>query len=446
MHNPKKIILFIILCTLFCALQNSAFAFTPVDSNKIKEKQILKEAKVKASKKSISITIRNVDISKFPEIGIICEAFNMNGEPLDTLYADSLSVVENGIEHQVISVNKISVKERVPVDFIFVVDKTGTMQKYMDAVKDNIIRFTNSLLQRGIDFRLGLVFFSDIVDKVFQPTDNVYNFISWLNTLRAAGGGDEKENALEALKWACKLNTRPSANKVIVLITDAPYHQRGENGDGTTNYTTKSMIKLLNENEMRVFAIVPPRLQNYKEIAEETRGNVYDLEYPFSTILNNFSNQLTNLFALKYRTGQKVIPDSVNISILNEKKEELVNKTIPVIELGRKMIIDNLLYKTSSSELADDVPEMDVLFEYMKNKPNVKILIEGHTDNVGSNKVNDKLSLERAESVKRYLMRKGIADDRIKTKGYGKRKPLASNDTEFGRQLNRRTEIIIIAK
>lgn len=446
MHNPKRIVLLLTTIMLLCISYSNCFAIEQVDSNKIKEKKILNEAKVKANKKSISLTIRNVDISKFPEIGIICEGFNLNGEPLDTLYADSLTVVENGVEHQVISVNKISVKERVPVDFIFVVDKTGTMQKYMDAVKDNIIRFTNSLMQRGIDFRLGLVFFSDIVDKVFQPTDNVYTFISWLNTLRAAGGGDEKENALEAMKWACKLNTRPSANKVMVLITDAPYHQKGENGDGTTNYTTKSMIKLLNENEMRVFAIVPSRLPNYKDIATETRGNVYDLEYPFSTILNNFSNQLTNLFSMKYRTGQKIIPDSVNISILNEKKEELVNKTIPVIELGRKMIIDNLLYKTNSSELADDVPEMDVLFNYMKSKPNVKVMIEGHTDNVGSNKVNDKLSLERAESVKRYLMRKGISEDRIKTKGYGKRKPLASNDTEFGKQLNRRTEIIIIAK
>lgn len=140
------------------------------------------------------------------------------------------------------------------------------------------------------------------------------------------------------------------------------------------------------------------------------------------------------------------IPDSLNISILNDKREELVRKTVPIVELGRKMIIDNLLYKTGLAELADTVPELDILLEYMTNKQAVQILIEGHTDAVGSNITNDKLSLQRAESVKVYLMKKGIKENRIKTTGYGKRKPIASNETEFGRRLNRRTEVIIIAK
>ena len=82
----------------------------------------------------------------------------------------------------------------------------------------------------------------------------------------------------------------------------------------------------------------------------------------------------------------------------------------------------------------------------MKNKPKVTILVEGHTDNVGNNKSNDALSLARAESVKKYLVTKGIESRRIKTKGYGKRKPIGDNNTEEGRRLNRRTEIVIINK
>ena len=74
------------------------------------------------------------------------------------------------------------------------------------------------------------------------------------------------------------------------------------------------------------------------------------------------------------------------------------------------------------------------------------ILVEGHTDNRGADKLNDQLSLLRAESVKDYLVKRGIEANRIKTKGYGKRRPLAPNDTEFGRQLNRRTEIVIVSK
>jgi outer membrane protein OmpA-like peptidoglycan-associated protein len=163
-------------------------------------------------------------------------------------------------------------------------------------------------------------------------------------------------------------------------------------------------------------------------------------------VLDIFSNQLTNLFALKYRTSEPAIPDSIQIALLNQKKQELVRKIIPIVELGRKLIIESLLYQTAKSDLSESVPELDVLHEFMKNKPKVTILVEGHTDNVGSNKANDALSLARAESVKKYLVNKGIEPRRIKTKGYGKRKPIADNDTEKGRKLNRRTEIVIVNK
>lgn len=445
MRNRVIILLIIFIAnTIFVSAQNPNYP-DKIDSSKYK-REVLNEAKVKSVQKEIEITITNVDITKFPVIKVIVEAYNKAGLPLDTLYANNLTVLENGIEKPVISVEKITVKERVPVDFVFVIDKTGSMQKYIDAVRRNLSNFTNSLLKRGIDYRIGLIYFSDYVERINELTDNVGSFLGWLDEVKAYGGGDEKENALEAMYEATRLKFRPSANKVLVLITDAPYHQKGEKGDGLTSYTTETMIEHLNNENIRVFSIVQPKLQNYLAIAKSTRGNFFDLDYPFSTILDNFSSQLTNLFALKYRTDQPAIPDSINIALLNEKKLELVRKTIPIVELGRKLIIENLLYETNSWELTAKVQELEILNEFMKNKQNVVILIEGHTDNRGSNALNDKLSLMRAESVKKYLLDKGIDPNRIKTKGYGKRKPIATNDTDFGRQLNRRTEIVIVAK
>lgn len=409
-------------------------------------KQLMQDAHVMAEKKSITMTIRNVDIGKFPEINIIVEAFNNKGIPLDTLTPADVNVVENGVEKRVISVQKISVKERVPVDFVFVIDITGSMQKYIDATKNYISTFTTSLVRRGIDYRIGLILFSDLIDKVYQPTDNVTSFLQWLSPIRAFGGGDEKENALEALRAATEIKFRPSANRVAVIITDAPYHQEGEHGEGRTDLTTNKIINQLIEKELRVFSIVPPKLKEYQQISSRTRGNLFDIEYPFSTILDNFSNQLTNLYAIRYRTDMPAIPDSINIALLNENKKELVRKTIPIVELGRKLIIENLLYASNSSQLPDSVQELEVLREFMKNKQNVAILVEGHTDDRGGNKINDQLSLLRAESVKKYLVLRGIKPVRIKTVGYGKRRPIASNDTDFGRKLNRRTEIVIVAK
>lgn len=412
-----------------------------------KAKVLMQEAKVKSARKNIEITIRNVDITKFPIIKVIVEANSTSGEPLDTLYSDQLSVLENGIEKKVISVQKISINERVPVDFVFMIDKTGSMQSSIDAVKKNISRFISYLVHRGIDYRIGLILFSDIIDRIYQPTDNVLDFLNWLSPVKAEGGGDEKENALEALKSACEdINYRKSANKVGVIITDAPYHQQGEHGDGTTNLTTNTAIKMLLNNDLRLFAIVPESLKNYQTIVQKTRGSFYDMDYPFSTILDRFSDQLTNIYALTYKTEEEAIPDSINIELLDKDKKTLTRKTIPILELGRKLIIENLLYETNSAILADSVPELDILTQFMKNKPSVVILVEGHTDNVGKERLNDMLSLRRSESVKAYLMKKGIDERRILTKGFGKNKPIADNKTEFGRRLNRRTEIVIVSK
>lgn len=85
--------------------------------------------------------------------------------------------------------------------------------------------------------------------------------------------------------------------------------------------------------------------------------------------------------------------------------------------------------------------ELDLLVEYMQLKAEVNIEIVGHTDNKGSATENQKLSLARAESVKNYLVKKGIAATRMKTAGMGDAEPVADNSTEAGRQKNRRTEI-----
>lgn len=450
MLNTTYIIILTLLFSMVGLSANQADSLTKVPSAKdslAKKQSLMRSAQVTYEQKEIKLTIQNVDISNYPIIKVIVEAYNIYGQALDTLYSEGLSVLENGKEHQVISVDKLSINERVPVDFVFVIDQTGSMQTYIDAVRKKVRDLTKFLKTRGIDYTLGLVLFSDEVDKVYQPTPDVNDFLSWIGRVKARGGGDVKENALEALEaTADQIEFRPAANKVALLVTDAPYHQAGEHGKGVSDHTTESITQKLFEEQVRVFSIVPPRLTAYNYISSNTRGNFYDIDYPFSTILDNFSNQLTNLYALKYRTEKPAIPDSIDIAIINEKKEELTKKTIPIVELGRKLIIENMLYQTGSSNLPDTVPELEVLTEFMNNRKNVVVMIEGHTDAIGSYRTNDRLSKQRAESVKRYLIKNGIASRRIKTAGYGERRPIASNKTEFGRKLNRRTEIIIIAK
>jgi OOP family OmpA-OmpF porin len=81
----------------------------------------------------------------------------------------------------------------------------------------------------------------------------------------------------------------------------------------------------------------------------------------------------------------------------------------------------------------------------LKGNPQIKVAIEGHTDSTGPDKVNQKISEKRAQSVKKYIQDKfNIPDDRMAVKGYGKTKPIADNRTKEGRSKNRRVEFRVV--
>jgi outer membrane protein OmpA-like peptidoglycan-associated protein len=406
------------------------------DSLLEQRRRLAERARVMSSLDSLQLTIQNVTLTSFPEIGLVVECVS-NCQVLDTIKPSTLRVVENGVMRPVTRIKKIDVTERVPVDFMFVIDVTGTMQPYINGVRNNIESFVSALSKRGIDYQIGLVLFSDVVEEVFEPTDSIGKFMKWMTKVSAFGGFDEKENALQGMH---------DASKVFVLVTDAGYHQMGERGNGRTRYNTESIIEHLNEMGIRVFCIVPSNLKQYQRLAEGTRGAVFDLDQPFSKILDQYSERLTNLYTIYYRGDSKLRSDSINVALLDERKRELVKQIIPIVEIGRKFIIENLLFETNSAVLADTVEELDVLMDFMKSRPGVRVRVEGHTDSRGSQKGNKFLSLGRAETVKNYLVQRGMDPARISTIGFGSTRPIGDNETEFGRSLNRRTEIVIIAK
>lgn len=439
------------MCALCCFLLAVMLAPLPAlarvhadSTNKILD--AAERAQIETPLQGLKLTIRNVDITRFPTVKLIVEVFDDSNRVMENVDPKSLTVVEDGVEKPVTAIEKITITERIPVDFVFLVDITGTMQAYINGVKNNVEKFVDALRSRGIEYRLGLILFSDIVEEVHQPTSDVKEFLSWMNKVFASGGFDEKENALEAIREGVDMQWNPAANRVIVLITDAPYHQFGEKGNGRTYWVTETAIDQLKANKIRMFSITSPDLLEYKRLAEETRGTVYDIKQPFSRILDQYSTQLTNLFAISYRSDARTVRDSINVAILDEHKRQLVKQLIPIVEIGRKFIIENLLFPTNSAVLGSSIEELDVLADFMSKRQSMRIRVEGHTDNVGSNTLNQNLSERRAESVKAYLVQKGTDPRRIQTAGYGPSKPIASNATEFGRSLNRRTEIVITAK
>ena len=117
------------------------------------------------------------------------------------------------------------------------------------------------------------------------------------------------------------------------------------------------------------------------------------------------------------------------------------------LETGRVFRLNNVLFQQSTANLLDSsYAELNLVYEMMQENPDIDIELSGHTDNVGDAHKNLVLSQQRVNTVKKYLVGKGIDPDRISGKGYGGMYPIASNAVEATRRLNRRVEFKVIRK
>ncbi len=122
----------------------------------------------------------------------------------------------------------------------------------------------------------------------------------------------------------------------------------------------------------------------------------------------------------------------------------VLNIDLEPIKVGAKMNLYNIYFESDSFRiLPESEPELERLTSFMKNNPEMKVEIQGHTDNTGTPDRNQELSEKRAKSVVNYLITKGINNTRLGYKGFGETVPVASNDTDAGRSLNRRTTVRI---
>lgn len=138
------------------------------------------------------------------------------------------------------------------------------------------------------------------------------------------------------------------------------------------------------------------------------------------------------------------------VSKVEQKLEKEITEQPVKKEIGEQITedafkLDKVYFDLGDAlVLSESYEQLDNLANYLKEKPELKIQIEGHTDNQGDSKANKRLSYDRAFNVRDYLMKKGIAGDRIKFIGLGDTQPVATNNDEESRQKNRRVEYKIL--
>jgi outer membrane protein OmpA-like peptidoglycan-associated protein len=152
---------------------------------------------------------------------------------------------------------------------------------------------------------------------------------------------------------------------------------------------------------------------------------------------------------------RQVCPTSTTqytLAVVGEGGTRQASTTVGVTAPPAPKVIDRLAIHVNfdfdkSVIRSSDIAELQKAVDFVKKYEGYKISIEGHTDSIGTEQYNQRLSERRAAAVRDYLLKQGVADGaRIKSAGYGKSKPIADNETEEGRFQNRRVEILILSE
>lgn len=174
------------------------------------------------------------------------------------------------------------------------------------------------------------------------------------------------------------------------------------------------------------------------------------------TICTFTTNNLTSTYSVFLTPGKNYgisveakgfLPYSENIDIPNQNNFLELNKDIAMVPLesGSKVVLKNVFFESGKVDLKrESFAELDNFKRILIENPTVCVEIAGHTDNVGVEEDNIKLSEERATAVFNYLEKSGISKERMYAKGYGEAFPVASNESSDTRKENRRTELIIV--
>ncbi|HPF01388.1 MAG TPA: OmpA family protein [Bacteroidales bacterium] len=121
-----------------------------------------------------------------------------------------------------------------------------------------------------------------------------------------------------------------------------------------------------------------------------------------------------------------------------------VDVDLEPVQLGKAYRMKDIYYESNSADLtAESKKVLDEFIEFLNENPNIKVKIQGHTDNIGGDAFNLTLSENRAHSVYEYLVSRGVSSSRLSYKGFGETQPVDTNDTEAGRAMNRRTEFLV---
>jgi outer membrane protein OmpA-like peptidoglycan-associated protein len=243
--------------------------------------------------------------------------------------------------------------------------------------------------------------------------------------------GPEKQPLLNTQDQLISIRANPISNLKVEAPTETKSARltllKGTVKDEISDKPLESTIELIDNEKNLVLAIFQSNSSTGKYLVTLPSGKNYGVVVRASGYLFHSENFL--------------LPEAAQF------QEFELDFPLKKLEVGNIVVLKNIFFDSDRSEIRKESEnELERLVKLLSENQTMRIEIASHTDDQGTTEYNEKLSENRSKSVVSYLLSKGVSPSRLVAKGYGESKPIDTNDTEAGRQNNRRTEFKILAK
>jgi|GEM_PF-3987219 len=265
------------------------------------------------------VDILSVDPTDYPNVRLNVSVDTPSGRD-GLLTEDDFEIIENGVRQEIQSFEFGSTKS----DVVFVFDDTGSMGGEIAGMKSEVSDLVAEMETAGIDARYGLVTFKDGVEVDQELTDDAETLQSAVDALRPSGGGDFPEDNFDAIMRSLEFDYRTDAQKVLIDITDATSHYRGD-GSEISESTIDETAAALTDGGLAYVAVSPgydDERAAKKVLAEKVGGtwlDIYDAD--FTVILEEIAELVVTAYVVEYVTD--LLPGAVApISVVVEDPDE----------------------------------------------------------------------------------------------------------------------------
>lgn len=345
------------------------------------------------------------------------------------------------------SVREFSDQDGIPYELALVLDYSGTMGTNIGMLEEGASAFVR--LKRPQD-RIAVVKFDKNPQLVVRSTDSESALLATFNRAGLAGYGTYTALYSAARLGAEQLALAPEEHpRAVVLFTD------GE--DNASTIVASDLYKYTLDNDIPIFTIAfgPVNREVLSDISTVTGGKFYQTYTPdeLKMAFEDIYRSLRNYYLVTYRPVNAIGKHMVRLTLTPPRAATQLGATAEYNTLTGAVARDNsfdpgpIFFDYNQATLRPESQRaIENVATVMRDRPRMKIEVQGHTDAVGGDEFNQKLSEARAAAVRDAIVAAGIDPSRVQARGFGLSQPVASNDTEEGRAKNRRTEFVILRR